>query len=79
MRSLRIVLPKGVAFKVDPHYILAVCAALTATWLMMSYVQLLHESVARGNQLRAEQRTPSVLATKAADRGGRVVASSEAL
>jgi hypothetical protein len=77
MRPVRIVLWKGMAFNLDQRLLLAVCAALAASWLMMAYVQLLHESVARGDQLRADQRAPSSITAKATDRTGRVVATSE--
>jgi hypothetical protein len=79
MRSVRVVLWKGMALTLDQRFLLAVCAVLAGSWLMMAYVQLLHESVARGDQLRAEQRAPTGLSAKAAERAGRVVASSESL
>jgi hypothetical protein len=79
MRPVRIVLWKGMALTLDHRLLLSICAALAASWLMMTYVQLLHESVARGDQLRAEQRAPAGLTAKAADRAARVVASSESL
>jgi hypothetical protein len=79
MRPVRIVLWKGMALNLDQRFLLAVCAAFAASWLMMTYVQLLHESVARGDQLRAEQRAPTGLTAKGSDRAGRVVATSESL
>jgi hypothetical protein len=56
MRTLRIVLPNGSAFNVTQNFLIEVFAVVAAIWLMFAYVQLLHESVARGEQIRAKQR-----------------------
>jgi hypothetical protein len=54
---LHIVLPFHTEVDLTPHHLLLCCAAIAAACLLSIYVGLLHDSVARGVQWRAEQQT----------------------
>ena len=55
MRPLRIVLPGSIELNLALAHLLTLCAAIAAACLLWAYVQLLHDSVAHGIQLRADR------------------------
>jgi type II secretory pathway component PulM len=57
MRSLRIVLPSHAVLELNPRHLLLLCAAVAAAGLLLTYVGLLHDAVARGAQWRADHQT----------------------
>jgi len=56
MWTVNVILPYGIRFIITPHGMLVALLWLAVASLLGSYVTLLHNSVERGEQLRAEQR-----------------------
>ena len=56
MWTVNVNLPHGIRLTITPHGLLVALAWLAAALLLGSYVTVLHQSVQRGEQLRAEQR-----------------------
>lgn len=56
MWTVTVILPYGLRFSITPHGLLLTGAWLAVALLLGLYVMLLHHSVERGEQLRAEQR-----------------------
>ena len=56
MWTVNVILPYGIRFIITPHGLLVALVWLAVAFLLLSYVTLLHQSVERGEQLRAEQR-----------------------
>ena len=56
MWTVNVILPYGIRFTITPHGMLVASAWLAAALLLGSYIVVLHQSVERGEQLRAEQR-----------------------
>jgi type II secretory pathway component PulM len=57
MRSLRIVLPSFAVLELTPRHLLLLCAAVAAAGLLLTYVGLLNDAVARGAQWRVDHQT----------------------
>jgi hypothetical protein len=56
MWTVNVILPHGVRFTITPHGLLLIGAWLAVGLLLWLYVSLLHDSVSRGERLRADQR-----------------------
>jgi hypothetical protein len=75
MWTVNVILPYGIRFIITPHGLLVALAWLAVAFLLWSYVALLHHSVERGEQLRAEQRR---VAMQPIERTGRNLSFSRA-
>ena len=70
MVVLHVRLASGRVFSLVPRrLLLAVCAALVAVALLSAYVQMLHESVARGDRLRGDWEAAAATSRAAAGSG----------
>lgn len=56
MWTVTVIFPYGIRFTITPHGLLVAGSLLAVALLLGLYVMLLHHSVERGQQLRAEQR-----------------------
>lgn len=64
MKPLHVLLSSGTERPPAHRQLLLLCAALMAVFLLLAlYVNLLHEAMARGDQMREEQRSSAGRAT----------------
>ena len=75
MWTVNVILPYGIRFTITPRGMLVASAWLAAALLLGSYIAVLHQSVERGEQLRAEQRR---VATQPSQKTGPIATFSRA-